>query len=300
MAIFMMYTPINRLNRANNVIQQAVACHLRVREVFAEAPQIRDAPTAYPLPSIKGRVTFDRVSFCYNETRPTIVDISFEVGRNETAAFVGLSGAGKTTIINLISRFYEPTSGTIRIDGIDVREVTLASLRSQLGLVTQETILFNDTVRNNIAYGLGDMPFERIVEAAQAAQAHDFITRLPEGYDTPIGERGGLLSSGQRQRLAIARALLKNPPILILDEATSALDTESESLIQIALANVMKGRTTLVIAHRISTIRNADRIFVVDSGRIAESGTHEDLYGLNGIYRKLYDLQFPEGEEAIP
>jgi subfamily B ATP-binding cassette protein MsbA len=300
MAIFMMYTPINRLNRANNVIQQAVASHQRVREVLAAAPQIQDAPTAYPLPSIQGRVTFDRVSFCYNETRPTIVDISFEVGRNETAAFVGLSGAGKTTIVNLISRFYEPTSGTIMIDGIDVREVTLASLRSQLGLVTQETILFNDTARNNIAYGLGDMPFERIVKAAQAAQAHDFITALPEGYDTPIGEKGGLLSSGQRQRLAIARALLKNPPILILDEATSALDTESESLIQIALANVMKGRTTLVIAHRISTIRNADRIFVVDCGRIAESGTHDELYGLNGIYRKLYDLQFPEGEEAIP
>jgi len=300
MAIFMMYTPINRLNRANNVIQQAVACHERVQELLAAAPQIQDAPAAYPLPSIQGRVTFDRVSFCYNETRPTIVDISFEVGRNETAAFVGLSGAGKTTIINLISRFYEPTSGTIMIDGIDVREVTLASLRSQLGLVTQETVLFNDTVRNNVAYGLGDVPFERIVEAARAAQAHEFITALSQGYDTPIGERGGLLSSGQRQRLAIARALLKNPPILILDEATSALDTESERFIQIALANVMKGRTTLVIAHRISTIRNADRIFVVDCGRIAESGTHEELYGLNGIYRKLYDLQFPEGEEAIP
>jgi subfamily B ATP-binding cassette protein MsbA len=300
MAIFMMYTPINRLNRANNVIQQAVACHQRVQELLAVAPQIQDAPTANPLPSIQGRVTFDRVSFCYNETRPTIVDISFEVGRNETAAFVGLSGAGKTTIINLISRFYEPTSGTIMIDGIDVREVTLGSLRSQLGLVTQETILFNDTVRNNIAYGLGDVPFERIIAAARAAQAHEFITALPQGYDSPIGERGGLLSSGQRQRLAIARALLKNPPILILDEATSALDTESERFIQIALANVMKGRTTLVIAHRISTIRNADRIFVVDCGRIAESGTHEELYGLNGIYRKLYDLQFPEGEEAIP
>jgi subfamily B ATP-binding cassette protein MsbA len=300
MALFMMYTPINRLNRANSVIQQAVACHERVREVLAAEPQIRDIPTAYPLPPVQGRLTFDRVSFCYNESRPTITDVSFEVGRNETAAFVGLSGAGKTTIINLISRFYEPTSGAIRIDGIDVREVTLASLRSQLGLVTQETILFNDTVRNNVAYGLGDVSFERVVEASQAAQAHDFIIALPQGYDTPIGEKGGLLSSGQRQRLAIARALLKNPPILILDEATSALDTESERLIQIALANVMKGRTTLVIAHRISTIRNADRIFVVDCGRIAESGTHDELYTLNGIYRKLYDLQFPEGEVGLP
>jgi subfamily B ATP-binding cassette protein MsbA len=300
MALFMMYTPINRLNRANNVIQQAVACHQRVKEVLTAAPQIQDAPAAYPLPSVQGRVAFERVSFCYNETRPTIIDMSFEVGRNETAAFVGLSGAGKTTIINLLSRFYEPTSGTIKIDGIDVREVTLASLRSQLGLVTQETILFNDTVRSNVAYGLGDVPFEKLVEAARAAQAHEFISALPQGYDTPIGERGGLLSSGQRQRLAIARALLKNPPILILDEATSALDTESERLIQIALGNVMRGRTTLVIAHRISTIRNADRIFVVDCGRIAESGTHDELYGLNGIYRKLYDLQFPEGEESIP
>jgi subfamily B ATP-binding cassette protein MsbA len=300
MALFMMYTPINRLNRANSVIQQAVACHQRVKEVFGAVPQVRDVPEAYPLPPVQGRLTFDRVSFCYNESRPTITDVSFEVGRNETAAFVGLSGAGKTTIINLISRFYEPTSGKITIDGIDVREVTLASLRSQLGLVTQETILFNDTVRHNIAYGLDDVSLERIVEAAQAAQAHEFISTLPQGYDTPIGERGGLLSSGQRQRLAIARALLKNPPILILDEATSALDTESERLIQIALANVMKGRTTLVIAHRISTIRNADRIFVVDCGRIAESGTHDELYSLNGIYRKLYDLQFPEGEVGLP
>ena len=300
MAIFMMYTPINRLNRANNVIQQAVACHQRIEEVLKEAPQIQDAPTAYPLPSIQGRVTFEKVSFCYNETRPTLIDVSFEVGRNETAAFVGLSGAGKTTIISLLSRFYDPTSGMIKIDGIDVKEVTLSSLRSQLGLVTQETILFNDTVRNNIAYALGDVQFERVVEAARAAQAHEFIAALPQGYDTAIGEKGGQLSSGQRQRLAIARALLKNPPILILDEATSALDTESERLIQIALANLMKNRTTLVIAHRISTIRNADRIFVVDNGRIVESGTHDELYDMNGIYRKLYDLQFPEKEEVIP
>ncbi len=297
MAIFMMYTPINRLNRANNVIQQAVACHQRVRELLDVAPQIQDAPTAYPLPAVKGRVTFDRVSFCYNEARPTLSDVSFEVNPNETAAFVGLSGAGKTTIINLLDRFYEPTSGSILIDGIDIREATLSSLRSQLGLVTQETILFNDTVRANIAYGLDEAPLERIEEAARAAKAHEFILALPQGYDTPIGEKGGLLSSGQRQRLAIARALLKNPPVLILDEATSALDTESERLIQTALINVMKGRTTLVIAHRISTIRNADQIFVVDNGRIAESGTHDELYRKNGIYKKLYDLQFPEAEE---
>lgn len=300
MAIFMMYTPINRLNRANNVIQQAVACHQRVRELLDTAPQIQDSPTAYPLPAMKGRVTFERISFCYNEARPTLSDISFEVNPNQTAAFVGLSGAGKTTIINLLARFYEPTSGSILVDGIDIREVTLSSLRSQLGLVTQETILFNDSVRANIAYGLDEVPLERIEEAAKAAKAHEFILALPQGYDTSIGEKGGLLSSGQRQRLAIARALLKNPPVLILDEATSALDTESERLIQAALINVMKNRTTLVIAHRISTIRNADRIFVVDCGRIAESGTHDELYSLNGIYRKLYDLQFPEGEVGLP
>lgn len=298
MAIFMMYTPISRLNRANNVIQQAVACHLRIQEVLRKAPQIQDMPTAYPLPQVKGVVKFENVSFCYDEAKPTLFGITFEVNPNETAAFVGLSGGGKTTIINLLARFYEPTSGKITIDGIDIREVSLASLRSQIGLVTQDIILFNDTVRNNIAYGLGDVPLERIVEAAKISRAHEFIVELAQGYDTQIGEKGGLLSSGQRQRLALARALLKNPRILILDEATSALDTESERLIQIALADAVKNRATLVIAHRISTISNADRIFVIDNGRIVESGTHEELYRRDGIYRKLYDLQFPEEEEV--
>lgn len=296
MAIFMMYTPINRLNRANNVIQQAVASHQRIRELLETSPQIQDLPSAYPLPPVKGEVRFEHVSFCYNESRPTLTDITFEIKAHERVAFVGLSGAGKTTIINLLSRFYDPISGSISIDGIDIRQVTLASLRAQIGLVTQDTILFNDTVRNNIAYGLGDVPEERIIAAAQAAKAHEFILALPHQYDTPIGEKGGLLSSGQRQRLAIARALLKNPPILILDEATSALDPESERLIQAALDNAMKDRTTLVIAHRISTIKNADKIFVIDNGRLAEAGNHEELYAKNGIYRKLYDLQFPEEE----
>ncbi|OGD18159.1 MAG: hypothetical protein A2W03_00275 [Candidatus Aminicenantes bacterium RBG_16_63_16] len=299
-ALFAMYTPLSRLNRANNVVQQAVACHQRIQEVLQAAPQIQDSPTAFPLPPVRGRVRFENVSFGYNESRPTLSGIDFEVNPNETAAFVGLSGAGKTTIINLLARFYEPSSGRITVDGIDVRDVTLASLRSQVGLVTQETILFDDTVRRNIAYGLDGQSEEKIIQAARAAKAHEFIQALPHGYDTMIGERGGLLSSGQRQRLAIARALLKNAPILILDEATSALDTESERLIQDALANAVKGRTTLIIAHRISTIRNADRIHVIDEGRIAESGTHDELYQLNGIYRKLYDLQFPEGEEALP
>ncbi len=299
-ALFAMYTPLNRLNRANNVIQQAVACHQRIQEVLQAEPQIRDSPGAYPLPPVRGRVKFENVAFGYSEDRPTLTGIAFEVNPEETAAFVGLSGAGKTTIVNLLSRFYEPTAGRITVDGIDVRDVTLASLRAQIGLVTQETVLFDDTVRRNIAYGLDGPPDDRIIEAARAAKAHDFIMALPQGYDTMIGERGGLLSSGQRQRLAIARALLKNAPILILDEATSALDTESERLIQDALANAVKGRTTLIIAHRISTIRNADRIYVIDDGRIVESGRHDDLCRLNGIYRKLHDLQFPEGKEALP
>jgi subfamily B ATP-binding cassette protein MsbA len=300
MAIFMMYTPINRLNRANNVIQQAVASHERIKEILGSAPQIQDRPDAYPLPPVRGKVRFENVSFCYNETRPTLVDISFEVETNKTAAFVGLSGAGKTTIVNLLSRFYDPTSGEITIDGINIRDVTLSSLRAQIGLVTQDIILFDDTVRNNIAYGLDSISEDRIIEAAKAAKAHEFIMALPQQYGTRIGEKGGLLSSGQRQRLAIARALLKNPPILILDEATSALDTESERLIQIALDNAMRDRTTLVIAHRISTIRNADNIFVIDNGRIAEAGNHDKLYAQNGIYRKLYDLQFPEQAEQNP
>lgn len=297
MAIFLMYTPINRLSRANNVIQQGVACYERVQEVLQSQPQIVDAPKAYPLPSVKGAVKFENVSFSYQEERPVLHDIDFEVKPTEKVAFVGLSGSGKTTIINLLSRFYDPTSGKITIDGVDIREVTLSSLRSQIGLVTQELILFNDSVRNNIAYGLEDKPIEEIIKAAQAAKAHDFIEKLPQEYDTQIGERGGLLSSGERQRLAIARALLKDPPILILDEATSALDSEAERLIQVALANVMKNRTTFVIAHRLSTIRNVDKILVVDKGTISEIGSHEDLCAKDGVYRKLYDLQFPEAEE---
>ncbi len=299
MAIFMMYTPINRLNRANNIVQQAVASHQRIRELFDRQPEIRDHPAAYPLPPVKGEIRFERVSFFYNESRPTLDNITFLIRPSETAAFVGLSGGGKTTIVNLLARFYEPTSGRIFIDGIDIREVTQASLRAQIGLVTQETILFNDSVRNNIGYGLDGVPLEKIIEAAKAAKAHEFIMGLPQGYDSLIGEKGSFLSSGQRQRLTIARALLKNPPILILDEATSALDTESERLVQDALANVMRGRTTLIIAHRISTIRTADQIFVVDNGRLAESGTHDELYQKNGIYRKLYDLQFPEERGEI-
>lgn len=298
-AIFYSYTPIKKLSQANNVIQQGVASYERIQDIVQSKPKITDHPKAYPLPPVKGKIAFKNVSFSYNEARPVLYDVSFEIHPTELAAVVGLSGSGKTTIINLLSRFYEATSGEILIDDINICEVTAASLRSQIGLVTQELILFNDSVCNNIAYGLEGLPLERIIGAAKAAMAHDFIQELPEGYNTQIGERGALLSSGQKQRLAIARALLKNPPILILDEATSALDSESERLIQIALTNVMKDRTTLVIAHRLSTIRNADKILVVDKGKIVEAGTHEELCQMDGIYKKLYDLQFPEEKEGL-
>jgi subfamily B ATP-binding cassette protein MsbA len=297
MAVFLMYMPIKRLSKANNSIQQAVACYERIQEVIQSVPEIQDAPGAYPLPRVRGAVRFDDVSFAYDGTRPVLQEVSFEVPSCTTAAFVGLSGAGKTTIINLLARFYEPSAGRITVDGIDIRDVTLDSLRAQIGLVTQDIVLFNDTIKNNIAYGMEDIAREDIVRASRAASAHDFIMDLPGGYETVIGERGGLLSSGQRQRLAIARALLKNPPILILDEATSALDSESERLIQEALARIKRDRTTLVIAHRLSTIRGADRIFVIDRGRLCEAGTHEELCRLNGIYMRLYELQFPEETE---
>jgi len=298
-AIFYAYTPIKKLSRANVVIQQGLVSYKRIKEILECPPQIADIPEARPLPPIKGDVKFENVSFCYDESRSVLEDVNFEVKPDEMIALVGLSGSGKTTIINLISRFYEPTAGKILIDGIDIREVSMVSLRSQIGLVTQELILFNDTVRNNIAYGLEETPLEKIIETAKAAEAHAFIEELPKGYDSIIGERGAFLSSGQRQRLAIARALLKDPPILILDEATSALDSESERLIQSALANVLKNRTAIVIAHRLSTIRNAHKILVVDRGKIVEAGTHKQLCRGNGIYKKLYDLQFPEGKEEV-
>ena len=299
MALFYMYTPIKKISHANVVIQQGLASYERISEILESKSQIVEHDRVHPLPPVKGHVKFENVSFSYNKNIHVLHDVDFDIMAKEKVALIGLSGAGKTTVVNLISRFYEPSSGRILIDGIDIRDVNLKSLRRQVGLVTQELILFNDTVRNNIAYGLEDTPMEKILEAAKAAEAHDFILELPEEYDTIIGEKGGLLSIGQRQRLAIARALLKNPPILVLDEATSALDSESERFIQVALANVMKDRTTFVIAHRLSTIRNADKILVLDKGKIAEIGSHEELYEENGIYRKLYDLQFPEEKELL-
>jgi ABC-type multidrug transport system fused ATPase/permease subunit len=250
------------------------------------------------LPAFRERVRFESVCFSYggpNGPETEILhNVNLETRAGEVVAIVGSSGAGKTTLVNLIPRFFDVTSGAIKIDGHDIRDVTLASLRTQIGVVTQETILFNDTVRNNVAYGQPHVTEEAVIEAAKAALAHDFIMRLPEGYDTMIGERGLRLSGGERQRIAIARALLKNAPILILDEATSSLDTESEALVQGALQNLISGRTVFVIAHRLTTVRHADRIVVLEGGRIADSGTHEDLLTRLGTYRKLYELQFME------
>jgi subfamily B ATP-binding cassette protein MsbA len=239
------------------------------------------------------------VGFAY-DTAPVLRDVSFQARKGELVAFVGSSGAGKTTLVNLIPRFYAASSGTIRVDGADIRDVTLRSLRGQIAMVTQENILFHDTVRNNICYGMSNVPQERVIQAAQAALAHDFILELPQGYDTLIGERGTRLSGGQRQRIAIARAILKDSPILILDEATSELDSESEMFVQRALGNLMVGRTTFVIAHRLGTIRKADRILVLEDGTIRECGTHADLLTLGGSYARLHDLQFMDEELLAP
>jgi len=298
-AIFYAYTPIKRLSRANNVIQQGIASHERIQEIMQEPSQIGEYARDRVLPPVEGHVKFEGITFGYNQSLPVLHDISFEVQPTESVAFVGLSGSGKTTIINLLSRFYNPDSGRILIDEHDISEVNLSSLRSQIGLVTQELILFNDNIRNNIAYGLEDTPQEDVEAAARIAEAHDFIREMPLGYETQIGEGGILLSSGQRQRLSIARAVLKDPPILILDEATSALDSESERLIQIALGRVMKHRSTFIIAHRLSTIRNSDKIIVIDKGKIVEFGTHRQLCRRDGIYKKLYALQFPDEKEIL-
>jgi subfamily B ATP-binding cassette protein MsbA len=292
----LLFASTRRMNVFYTELQRALASAERVFDMRDHERGIRDRPAARELPPFAAEIRFDRVDFAYGEGE-VLCGVDLSVRKGEVVALVGPSGAGKTTLVNLLPRFFDPTGGAVRIDGHDLREVTLASLRGQIGLVTQETVLFDDTVRNNIAYGRAECSLERVIEVARATQAHEFIERLPQGYDTVLGEGGERLSMGQRQRLTIARALLKDPPILILDEATSALDAESESLVQAALEVLMRGRTSLVIAHRLATVRRADRIVVLDGGRIVEQGSHRELLEREGIYARLHALQFHE--EAV-
>ena len=257
-------------------------------------PAVKETPGSIPLVQEWERLAFEDVDFSYGE-EPVLNCITFEMKRGEMVAFVGRSGSGKSTLLNLIPRFYDVTGGRIALDGSDIRQFTIPSLRAQVAMVTQEVILFNDTIRNNIAYGNPSVPLEAVKEAGKQANAHDFIMNLPEGYDTVIGERGVKLSGGERQRISIARAILKNAPLLILDEATSSLDAESEIEVQKALNNLMTNRTVLVVAHRLSTIVRADKIYVLDEGKIVEEGTHESLFRTNGVYRQLFDLQMQNG-----
>jgi subfamily B ATP-binding cassette protein MsbA len=290
-SVLMMIRPFKKLSGVATVMQKAFAASTRIYEVLETEPKVREDETAWELNEIKGAVEFRDVWFKYEEAE-VLKGVSLACHKGEVVAIVGPSGAGKSTLVDLIPRFYDPVKGAVLIDGRDIRTFNVRSLRRLIGMVTQETILFNDSVKDNIAYGKRDATLEEIKAAAQKAFAHDFIMNLPQGYDTFIGDRGVKLSGGERQRLAIARAILKNPPLLILDEATSQLDTHSEKLVQAALNTLMAGRTVFVIAHRLSTIKDADRIVVLSEGRIAEEGGHEALLGQNGLYKRLHEMQF--------
>lgn len=292
-AMILVYTPIKRLIGTYNTVQRAMGAAERVFEILDEQPEIKDLPGAVQLGRVNGEVEFRGVSFSYGDDE-VLRNVSLKAQRGEVIALVGPSGGGKTTLVSLITRFYDPTEGTVLVDGHDIRKVTLESLLNQVALVDQETILFNDTIANNIRYGKSEASDAEVEQAARAAYAHDFIAQLPEGYQTNIGDRGLRLSGGQRQRICIARAILKDAPILILDEATSALDTESEQMVQAALNNLMVNRTTFVIAHRLSTIVHADRIVVLEKGGVAEMGAHDSLVAQGGLYSRLHGMQFRE------
>jgi ATP-binding cassette, subfamily B, bacterial MsbA len=298
--LFRSYDPMRKLSRLQNSMEQALAAAHHVWEVMDEHATIEELPNARELSPLKSQIELQDVSFGYaNESRSVLRDVSLNISAGTMVALVGESGGGKSTLTKLLPRFHDPLAGRVLWDGVDLRDSTLASLRRQIALVTQETVLFNDTVRHNISYGRPEAADAEIEEAARIAFAHDFIQELPQGYDTIVGERGIFLSGGQRQRLAIARAILVNAPVLILDEATSALDAESERLVQRAIANLVRNRTTIVIAHRLSTIRRADVIVVMEGGRIIEMGTHSELLSHGGQYRKLYELQFADEEEEL-
>jgi subfamily B ATP-binding cassette protein MsbA len=296
---------ITKLARLNETRQRMDVAATRIFDLLDRVPRIRDMPGARTLAQVEGRITFEHVSFHYGSSELVMDDIDLDVSPGEVIALVGSSGSGKTTFVNLIPRFYDPTAGRVLVDGLDIRDVTLASLRGQIAIVPQDTILFSGSVAENIRYGRLDATDSEVREAAEAANALEFIDRMPDGLDTIVGERGARLSGGQRQRIAIARAVLRDPRILILDEATSSLDTASEHLVQHALDSLMRGRTTFVIAHRLSTIHRADRIVVIDRGRVAQTGTHADLLGRDGLYRTLYEMQFQspasaEIQEPVP
>jgi subfamily B ATP-binding cassette protein MsbA len=294
LAIFQLMPPIKELSSVNNRIQESSAAADRIFEILDTQPAIRNIDKPADVKFFKDSIEFRNVSFQYEDSNEQILEnISFKVKKGEILAFVGPSGGGKSTLVDLIPRFYDPSSGAILLDNLDIKEINIEDLRRLMGIVTQETFLFNESIKKNIAYGLTEFPVEKIIDAAKTANAHNFIMEMPNGYDTVIGERGVKISGGQRQRLSIARALLKNPEIMIFDEATSALDNESELLVQEAIERLMINRTTFVIAHRLSTIRNANRIIVLDGGRIVQYGTHDDLIqNEKGLYRKFYEMQF--------
>jgi subfamily B ATP-binding cassette protein MsbA len=295
-----LYAPVKNVAKFPATAQPGLVAAERIFE-FLDAPtEIRDRPGARPFAGLEREIAFEDVTFAYRKGEPVVRGVSLVVPRGTVTALVGPSGSGKSTLVDLLGRFYEAESGRVALDGVDVREMRLADLRRQLGVVPQETVLFHDTVRANIAYGRPDASFEEIVRAARAAHAHDFVTAMPHGYDTVVGERGSHLSGGQRQRIAIARAILRDAPILVFDEATSALDSESERLVQDAMGRLLQGRTVIVVAHRLSTVRRADQIVVLDAGRVVEKGDHEALMAGGGLYRRLHDLQLRADPGAPP